>query len=419
MKHCKGMPESRHPTRIAGSAAVVLLASSAVEARIDVVPFGFVQYEYTNVEQEISGRYESDMVRLRAGFEATYSQSRQQFYLDAAIGSVTYDFVPDFEQLEHGIRGGLKWALGRRLDGVIEGANVEQQPSVWDRLFIGDAVTSENRILGAVNFQMGNHLRFETEALLRELETPIEGNVGLGLDENTYLGALVWQTDGRFRFGAEYRFTDGEFINAPQLATYEQSTPAGFVRYATPDIDAGFLKVGYTTREQAGDPQPYEEPTGNFWYQRRLTGKTSLNLQARRSIDNYVGPDSGAFALVTSWNIGGSWYSSDRYVLYGDFGSIDTKFLGDGIAGSAVTGRHDTSWTTNLSFEHKTLRWLTSTLYFRYDDVVSNYSRYMFAGYLIGLKFEVRLWDDRRNTIPNMRGPQRTRPASSLTYEAW
>lgn len=369
-----------------------LVWSGTARAQFEIVPLAELQLEHSvNEAVDPPDTFRSDLVRLLVGFEADWLVSRQQLFLDAKYGSVSYDGLPDFGDDEYEFRGGMNWLLRDRLDGLLEALDQKRVPSFTDVLLKGNTVEEERRLTGTLNAQLLRRLRLETAAISRNLDTPIVDIRDFGLRETINQAGLRLQVAQRVSLGGEYENIDGNFRNAAGLGAYTQTTPAVFLDYQETDLQTLRFKLGWTERDQEGEPEPYEETTGAFSVERALSGKTSVNAQGSRDIDNYFGADAGAFALVDSWNVGITWQATGKSSLYLDYGQSRTEFLGDGVAGTAVTGRVDRSSAVNLSLENDTYAWLLTEIYVRLDDVNSNIDRYTYDGFVIGVKFEARL----------------------------
>jgi len=394
--HCPRAIEARQPTgsSLTGPllACALLAWSVGGHAQVDIVPLVTTQFERSSNESPARDEtFRSDLLRLTFGFEADYLFGQQQLFLDAAYGTVTYDGLPDFGDDEYAFRGGMQWVIGRYLDGTLEALQLKQVPTFFDSLVEGNTIEEERRLTANVNAQIAQHWRVETAAISRSLDTPIVEIADFGLRETINRVGLRYLTTSKLSFGLEYEDIDGNFRNAPELATYTQRTPAAFLQYAVTDLHNLRLRLGRTERQQADEvQQPSEETTGDFAIERILTGTTSVNVQGSRAIENYFGPDAGAFAVVDRWNAGLNWQVTGKSRIYADYGQTRTEFLGDGVAGQVVTGRIDRASSINVSVESKTFRWLTTELYLQLDDVNSNIDRFTYDGVLVGLKLEAR-----------------------------
>ena len=379
-------------TALATTLAVAILAWSAPgHAQLEFVPLAMTQLERSSYESTaLENNYRSNLLRATVGFEADYLFSRQQLFLDASYGKVSYDSLGEFGDDEYNFRGGMEWLIGRYLDGTLEAVLDKQVPSI-SSVVEGNSIEEERRLTALTNAQLAQRWRLETAAISRSLDTPILEISNFGLRETIKRVGLRYLTTSRLSFGAEYEDIDGNFRNAPELAEYTQRTPSAFLEYAVTDLHTVRLKLGRTERDQTDEPKPYKETTGYASIERILTGKTAVNLQVSREIENYFGAEAGAFALVDTWIAGVNWKATGTSTLYVSYGETRTEFLGNSVAGLATTGRVDDDSSINVSLKNKTLPWLTSELYLEINDVHSNIEIFSYDSVVFGLKFEARL----------------------------
>lgn len=402
-------------------AAIVGLSATA-NAQVEIVPFATTQFEHgDNKITDIDEQSTSDFLRLTVGIDSKYSFGRQKLFLDAAYGNVSYNGLPESGDKEYAFRTGAQWLLGRYLDGTVEALDQKQVPSFIDSRVKGNSIQEERRLTAAINGQLSQRWRVETTAISRNLDTPIIEFENFGFRDTTTRAGLRYEASTRLSLGAEYENSDGRFRNSgsPGLVPYTQRTPAGTIKYGANELGSVQLRLGRTERKQENEPEAFREYSGDISIERVLTGKTSVNFQARRRIDNFFGTEAGAFALIDTWNAGINWKATGKSTLYLDIGQSRKEFLSDGVGKLprtdelAVTkGRIDRTRSIYLNLDNETLPWLTTSVYVKYDVVNSNKLPvdpppggvpvvdpppigFDFEGFLVGLKFEARFLEER------------------------
>ena len=387
----------------------ILSVPAPAEAQVDIVPFASTQYEHgINKATDIGDRFTSDLLRLTVGADSKYLFGRQQLFLDASYGNVSYNGLPESGDKEYAFRTGAQWLLGRYLDGTIEALDQKQVPSFIDSRVEGTSIQEERRLTAAVNATIAQHWRVETTAISRNLDTPIIDVANFGFRDTTIRGGLHYEASSRLSLGAEYESSDGRFRNSGDaaLVPYRQRTPAGTLKYAVDELGSVQLRIGKTERKLENELETFREYTGDIGVERILTGKTSVNFQARRRIDNFFGTDAGAFALIDTWNAGINWKATGKSTVYLDIGQSRRNFLSDGLGQLLVTkGRTDRTSSIYLNLDNESLAWLKTGVYLKFDDVNSNKTPvlnegslvgFSFEGFLVGLKFEARFLEARK-----------------------
>jgi hypothetical protein len=174
-------------------------------------------------------------------------------------------------------------------------------------------------------------------------------------------------------------------INAP---SFDQSSLSLVAARTVPGLLQMDAAVGYTRRrEGSGTGQSQAALTGNLGYQRELSGKTSLKLNAfRRLRSNTAGAgsvhESGLDADLrwqvtpkTGIDASYQWTTSD----YGRIGQSQTDAV-----------RRDRFQQFRLMATWHARPWLALRPYFGYQRRTANQASFRFNGYTVGFDFTLR-----------------------------
>lgn len=347
-------------------------------------------------------------IDLFAGFTDDIDFGRQLFSLDFNFNHMKYVL---FTQLDHNEYTGnaiLNWKLGRVFDGTL-GYNQEQSMVSFNELANPQAIPVSTLLLETsktgtvtVNVQMTPIWRLESGVIARDLESPRPGLPDLDLKENTLKLALRNVSKAHLSFGIDTAFVDGKYADDSQgqNPNYKQASYLFAADYVVNGLSSFNAAAGYTKRTQQGDAPVLNGQsnttgiiqngdvaavTGKLGYDRKITAKTSINLQLSREVNSYVSNVSSEIDSIAT--LGLNWQATAKITSELHYGWTYSNFPNQVVSASDTETRIDHAQFVAFELKYQVFRKLRIKPYARYEDRNSNISILKYNGKTIGIEF--------------------------------
>lgn len=380
-------------------AATAALAAGAARAETALVPYvnSTTSYE-SNIFRTPDGfdfgpgdaRQKSDVVFDNAiGLEGSYQWSSQRLY--AAVEGSRFQYLNNsqLDQNAFELRGGLDWSLFSRVTGTLSASNSQTRASFAN----GDTTVlnrQKQRDLDAtIRFKPANDLEFLGGFNNNLLRTPAIGAPGFEVEENTWNSTLNYIGINRFTIGIVGSYSRGQFSGTANNSSFRSYSGAGSIGYEASDISNFVLSVGYTVRDDEATQSSAEGLTGSLLYNRELTGKTSLNLGAARSVDASQFGDNSV--INTSVNLGLNYDATARITARLAYAYLNSDYRTIGTVITPFTGRTDDQHTVTLSAAYAVLDWLSLAPSLVYETRTANIDGFDYDAFIVGFQLMARL----------------------------
>ena len=332
---------------------------------------------------------------LSARFVEDIDFGRQDFTLDVRFGHLTYVLFTQLDHNEYNADAILKWKAGRIFDGTL-GYSQEQSMVSFNELDNPQAAPTsillETSKTGSmnVNVDVTPIWRLESGAVLRNLNSPRPGYPNLVLDENTYKLALRNVSRAHLSFGLDTTFVDGKYQKSllGQNPDYKQASYQLAADYVVSGLSAFSAAAGYTKRTQqggniGGTNGDVSAVTGKLGYNRKITAKTSIDIQIQRAVNSYVSTISSE--IDSSANLALSWQATAKIISELHYGWINSDFPNELVPTTTAT-RLDHSQFVSFELKYQMLRTVSLKPYVRYEDRASNIPVLQYNGKTIGIQ---------------------------------
>ena len=322
-----------------------------------------------------------------AGVKGTYLWSLQQFTATIEGRRVDYEHFTDLNHNEYLMTGSLAWKIGTPLSGT-----VDYRQEAFIIPFANLAITSleiekQQTTGGTARLVFANDWALNGGFSILEQQYPQPNLPDLGLHQTTTLIGLRYLGLGALVYGISGQHLDGRFRGNPADANYNQNTYQIDMIYNVSDLTAFNASLGETTRSQAGTAGSVHDPSGAFGYRRKLTGKTSINLQYSRVINNYVVDGGSELDSIISADV--TWQATPKLGVDLMLGLTHSDYQQETVPGllTAVGGNRTDRYTTAaLNLDWEPLRWLSVKPFVKYLDRSSTVDQFTFSGLGEGVK---------------------------------
>lgn len=257
-----------------------------------------VQYD-NNLFRDVSGAERSETITtVAAGLNLDLPLSRQRLLLNASVNHNVFDEFDFLNYTGADANAELQWVLGRRWTGGV-GFDFERTLSGFeertvtdpDSTSLKDIRTRKRGFVGA-NYQLTP--RWQLRAGVESQSLDLDEREVLDRDSDSARAGVRYTSRANNFVEVESEFTDTSFPNPQRDAgmlidnDYKQSELRGAVNYRFSDsrIDG---RLGYLKREyDQNSERDFDGLVGRLSYDWRITGKTRLNVAARREITSFT-----------------------------------------------------------------------------------------------------------------------------------
>ena len=337
-------------------------------------------------------RFPTKYLEERAGVDALYEWSLQEFYANVEGRHFGYDELSDLSHNEYLVHGGMKWHLGSLFDGVLDYRRERSMVSFLEFTATQLYLQVQSVTTASANFQFTPDWRLQSQGVINDLDSPRPGYPNLSLTEESIHEGLRYVGVAKLSAGIDAIYLHGHFNGEEFILTprYHQTTVEAAAQYVATGLSSFDGAVGYTRRIQENG-ETLSGPTGLLAYQRDLTGLTSIDIRLSRAINTYV--TYGSTEIDTGVALGATWNPIAKIAVSLGYQWTHSTFPGADLVGLAPVGteRVDHYQLATLSVKYEARNWLSLRLYGQYQTRGSNVGAYSFNGTLIGLEFEVRI----------------------------
>jgi len=323
-----------------------------------------------------------------AGLHGDAKWSLDDFTYDIEGRRFNYDRNSYLDHNSYLLSGRLAWVLANVVDGSL-GVRQEQLLQPFDQRLTTTLALQTDRaadVLVRIGLQPSWHL--ELGVKYHQIDAPQIDLPDYGLHETTSTAALKFRVVEKLELGLDAQYLAGDIYGAPGTLPYRQGTGQFTANYVATGISTFTASAGYTDRTAVGaEAGNYSGPIGALGYTRKLTGKTSVNLQLTRTVNSYV--YQGNAEIDTSAIAAVDWKATHKIDVGLNVTETHSVYIGQPIVPGYPAGLTAQYLKTNLEVRYKPERWLLFRLYGQYQRRNSNEPLFAFSGNTVGLEFRL------------------------------
>jgi hypothetical protein len=385
------------------AAVLAALFPAAAWAQLHAMPYTDIGYQYnsnvfalpSSAPEPVGNHgptFSDQILEERAGVNALYDWSLQEFYANVEGRHFGYDNLSDLSHNEYLLHGGMKWRLGYLFDGVLDYRRERSMVSSLDITATQLYLQVQSVTTASANLQFTPDWRLQSQGVINDLDSPRPGYPLLSLTEESVHEGLRYVGVAKLSAGIDAILLYGHFNNEEYILTprYHQTTVEAAAQYVATGLSSFDGAVGYTRRIQ-GNGETLGGPTGLLDYQCNLTGLTSIDVKLSRAINTYLTYEGTE--VDTGLALGATWNATSRITVSPGYQWTYSTFPGDDLAGLAPVGfeRVDHYQLATLSVKYEARDWLSLRLYGQYETRRSDIGIDSFNRTLVGLELEVRV----------------------------
>lgn len=383
-----------------GLVAALVTLPPSVHADERLQPYLYTQAEYHSnllalrdraqgLEQNGDDELSDLVMRAVAGLDSTLALDELSLRGNLEARQVYfghYDALDHSEYLLDVTLGGL---LPRDLIGEIAYRQERRMAAFSDRDSGALAIELERVLSAQLAHDLSDDWHLQAAARGRRLESPLPAAPGFRTEEAGIELAVQRGAEHRITWGLRSGYTGGRFADHPAGGEFRQYSVALTADHDVPDLYRIGAQLGYTQREdEAGSGRDRSGVTGVLAYERIVSAKTRIEVQAFRRIRSFIaGPAS---EQETGADLEVSWQPTLKVGLTGAFQWTHSAFE-DSPMPSSFRSRSDRHQIVALMLSYEALPWLVVRpyLYGRLRD--SNRADQDFDGTMVGIGLQARL----------------------------
>ncbi len=376
--------------------AATVFASKIVYCQSTFLPYVSTQYEHNNNVFDLpnsSAAYAADGdprlgdsdLRSVAGFDENYFLGRQRFYATVEGRYIDYDYFTYLNHYEYLVKLGLDWKLTSTFDGTFLGSLQRLMAPFANRnTTTALAIDLDHNVIGKFNVRITPEWRLETSVQYHDLESPIQGYPDYGLSETTGHAAVKYLGFANLTYGVSVDYLDGNYRNSPTPGSYIQTNYDVTMTYAVSGLSSFNGAIGHTQRDQGQDQGTASGVTGELGYTKKITGKTSINVDYLRQVNSYIA--AGGSELDSTVAVRLNYQPTFKTSIVVSYQYLWSDFLGQTIPGSDALGRKDRTPAATFKINYQALRWLMIQPYANYQRRNSNEEQFEFSSTIVGIQ---------------------------------
>lgn len=324
----------------------------------------------------------------RGGSNFNYMFDLQRLYGTFEARRLEYDRFTNLNHSEYLIDLGLAWKLTSRFDGLVDFHREKKIIAFGDADVTQLEIQTDQVVRGTFNVAVMPEWRLETQASLHTLDYPIAQSPDYRLREGLERIGVKYVGVANLAYGIEGIHIDGNYQGVVGAADYKQNTAQLAMTYKIKNVTHLSAAVGYTDRSIEGSPTSVSGVTGEFGYDRQITGKTRIYAQVQRLINSYY--TAGSSEIDTSVTVGANWQATPKLgaTIYYEY--VRSTFEGATLQDSLTLGRKDSASYSGFEIKYQALRWLSVRPYIKRQVRTSSIPQLTYNDTLLGVELLVK-----------------------------
>ena len=331
----------------------------------------------------------SDMIlRTLGGGTADYTWSRESLEASAEGRHFNFEHFSRLDHDEYLLNSLLGWTATSILDGTVH-FRQERSMALFSNLTSTQLTSQRERVgEGTANVELSPEWKIETGLRNHELSLPLAGTPDFALHENSASIAANY-LNKRVVTGGKLEYLQGRYAGQGEADMFRQQTAAATLHYNVSGLSDLDADLGFTQRKGEGGADNVSGFTGSLGILRRLSAKTTVNMNIYRNLSSY--PASANSELDTGVGLGALWNPTSKTSVMARYIWTVSSFHGLGTIGIPNQNRRDHYQASSLTFNYQVFDWLSVQPFGRYQNRSSNIALDGFNEATVGLELRVRL----------------------------
>jgi len=381
----------------AGATLLVLLlvAPATSLAELNVAGHGNVRYEYdSNVFALPKGTptpgasFGDSSITYLGGLDATYLWQGQKMILSGVADQTRYITDTDLDRTEYTAVGTLMWVLDPLINGTARLSKERHVEPAYQAIPTNQLlIESLWNALATATYRFKPFWALDVSAGVREDDLPQVGAAGgLLLREVSQHAGLNYGNPASFTGGLAVEYLNGQFsggLLADQLS-YRQWSAEMVGQHSSGDLSTFNGALGYTLRTIRLGHQRSGGITGSIGYRRKLTGKTTVHLEADRAVATYLA--AAGSEVDTSATADIEWQPTVKTEVVLGYVWMHSRFSAETTPFEINVARTDRFGTAHMEINYRPRKWLLVHPYVRLLRRSSDVPLFEFTSNIAGLE---------------------------------
>jgi hypothetical protein len=329
-----------------------------------------------------------------AGLVVNDTFAQQKLYLKLSDTEYKYDHFSELNHNEYAIDGGLDWKLGHLFDGEVDVQRNHQMVAFTNTNNADFELLTEQRESGLLGFNFTPDWRLEGSGYYRTMDQSFAQEPALTLTETQEQVALKYVALAGLTSGVSAAYYNGDYSGPGALTNpnYHQTTAQLVATYVPTGRSTFNGALGYSDRSSGTSINTITGVTGTFDYKNQLTGKTSVDLQLSRLINNYIADLGSEIDTIAALNV--NWQATYKIGVVLNYSYTYRQLPGQGDA-PLGSDRLDHLQLVSLNVDYEPLDWLSLKPFVTYQLRGSNYVGANFNATVVGVNFTIHPYSRR------------------------
>lgn len=326
--------------------------------------------------------------RYTAGVDSNLALGSQKLVLRLEGRHWNFDHFSRLDHNEYLASGRLAIKMSFTLDGSLDYQEERRMAEFVDRHSTDLSLENERTGNARLNLLIDPEWRLETGLQVHELRSPLPGIPGFGIKDKSADFAVKYIGIQSLAAGIYINYLAGRFDGVPDNGRYHQQSLFLTADYSRSELSSIGIQLGYTIRQNDDNVNNQTTAlTGLLKYHRELTGKTSIDIQAFRRLDSYVGGEGSV--ENTGADAKASWHITDKTSVNGDYRWSHSRFT-PSTAISPDQNRKDNDQIASIRLQYQSQPWLSLQPYCSYQVRDSNIDIDRFRATIVGIDIHAR-----------------------------
>jgi len=330
-----------------------------------------------------------------AGLQLALTQSLQKLDVEGEYGRDEYSRFRELDNDHYKFKGTASLVLTRSLTATISASKDHFLQSLANRTDESKGFQRESKGSAEVAYAITPEWSIRPEVdVLRERFSLLDQTPS-DVDENASQLSLEYRRASLSAAGLKVRNVEGDYphrdvaFGSGEETSYRQRSADAFATYIPSGLSSFNVEVGYTQRRHEDPSVPnFSGPTGMLTYRRTISGKTYLQVDAFRRLQQAyeIGVN---FERESGYDALANYAVTAKTALALEYLYIEDAFVGSQAQDPLNIGRTDKANIYRVGFQYEPLRKFLIEPQFRYEshDSTRDDRAYQFSTGFIDIKY--------------------------------
>jgi len=339
-----------------------------------------------------------------AALDGNFQWSQESLFAKATTTQFQYQHFTQLNHNEYDLDAGWNWTLGPLLNGTFEAERDHTMVAFSNVNYAEYVLQTDQHESGKLALSVTPDWRLEGSGFYDSIVQTFQNAPNIDLDESQEQIALRYLGVANLASGLSAAYTVGDYTgsSAALNPSFRQTSVALVATYKAGGRSTFDGTLGYSDRTSSSALNAASGLTGQLDYADEITGKTTIQVQLSRIINNYVANIGSEFDSIGTLDL--RWQATYKLGLIGGYTWTYRELPGQGNA-PLGSNRLDHLQYASLKVDYEPRRWLSVKVYVDFQTRSSNFVGANFNATTYGIYFTIQRPDETTAPfVPNIPG---------------